>query len=353
MRSGAVRGDAALRCPVQETEPEQERLVNILHGLGLFREDRGQRLDPHRPAAKLLHDGCQELAIRAVQTLVVYLESDQCLVGGRRVDAAVAVDLGVIANAAQEPVDDPRRAASAPGDGRRAVRAQLHAEQSGRADDDRSEIRNVVEVEPVRGAKAVTQRARDAAGARRGPHDREGLEGQPQATRRRPLADHHVQGEILHGRVEDLLHGAVEAVDLVDEKDVAFVQRCQDCRQVPCPLDRRTAGVADVGAQLAGNDRGQGRLAQAGRAVQQHMVRGVPSLAGGAEQDRKVGLQLALADVLVECLGPQRPIDGDLDLILHVRGEYSRYVGQRAVAHARIIPDRTGVLHDDPVKGDC
>src|SRR3712207_7412809 len=44
--------------------------------------------------------------------------------------------------------------------------------------------------------------------------------GQVEADRsgRRALADHDVELEVLHGRVEDLLHGAGQAVDLVDEQ---------------------------------------------------------------------------------------------------------------------------------------
>ena len=36
-----------------------------------------------------------------------------------------------------------------------------------------------------------------------------------------PFADDNIQGELLHGRIQDLLDHAAQAVDLVDEKDVA------------------------------------------------------------------------------------------------------------------------------------
>ena len=43
-------------------------------------------------------------------------------------------------------------------------------------------------------------------------------------------------------------------MDLVDEQDVALVESGQDRREVACPLDRGAARVADVDAQLAGDD---------------------------------------------------------------------------------------------------
>ncbi len=110
-------------------------------------------------------------------------------------------------------------------------------------------------------------------------------------------------------------------MDLVDEEDVPLVQRGQDRGQIPCPLDGRTAGVADVGAELPGHDRGQGRLAKARRAVKEDVIGGVPSLAGGAQEDRQVRLELALADVLVQGVRPQAAVYRDLKLVFDVRGE--------------------------------
>ena len=122
----------------------------------------------------------------------------------------------------------------------------------------------------------------------------------------RPLADHHVEREVLHRRVEDLLDRAVEAVDLVDEQDVALVERGEDRGEVARPLDRRPARVADVHAELARDDRREGRLAEAGRAVQQDVVGRLSPALRRLEQHVEARLDLALADVLVERARPQR-----------------------------------------------
>ena len=55
----------------------------------------------------------------------------------------------------------------------------------------------------------------------------------------RALAEHDVELEVLHGRVEDLLHGPAQPVDLVDEEDVAFDQVGQDGGQVAGPHQGR------------------------------------------------------------------------------------------------------------------
>ena len=83
---------------------------------------------------------------------------------------------------------------------------------------------------------------------------------------------HDVQGVVLHGGVEDLLDGAGQAVDLVDEEDVALVQVGEDRRQIPLLVDGRAGGDPQVDASLPGDDHGEGGLAQSGRAVEQHMV---------------------------------------------------------------------------------
>ena len=44
---------------------------------------------------------------------------------------------------------------------------------------------------------------------------------EPDGTRGRPLADHDIEREVFHRRIENLLDGTVQPVDLVDEEHVA------------------------------------------------------------------------------------------------------------------------------------
>ena len=204
----------------------------------------------------------------------------------------------MIAGPLQQAVDDSRRAPPAPGDRHGGILAHLDPEDAGRAQDDRGQVVFLVEVEPVGRPESIAQRTADPARPGRGPDHRERLQGQPQRPCRGALADHHVEGVVLHRRVQDLLDGPVQAMDLVDEQDVVVVQRGQDRGQVAGPLDRRPAGVAHVDPELAGDDRRERGLAQAGRAVQQHVIRRFSPASRRRQQHGQVGLDLALADVL-------------------------------------------------------
>ena len=211
-------------------------------------------------------------------------------------------------------VPRPRRAIS------RAARlasgtSRIRAERS----DDLRQLLLGVEVEPVGGPEPVAQRAADPARARRRADDRERLQREAQRSRRRPLADHHVQREVLHRRIEDLLDRPVEPVDLVDEEDVALVEGREDRREVARALHRRSARVADVHAELARDDRRERGLAEARRAVQEDVVGRLPSLPGSREQDREVVLDVLLADVLVEAARPERAFDDPLAVVEDVR----------------------------------
>ncbi len=183
-----------------------------------------------------------------------------------------------------------------------------------------------VEVEPVGRPEPVAQRAADPARAGRRADDRERLEAEPERPRGWTLADHHVEGVVLHRRVEDLLDRPVEAVDLVDEQDVALLERGQDRGQVAGPLDGGPRRVLDVDAELAGDDRRQRRLAEPGRPVEEDVVGGLSPAPGRLEQHREVRLDLALADVLVERARSQGALDDEVTVVLEVRREDAREV---------------------------
>ena len=214
--------------------------------------------------------------------------------------------------------------ATAPGDRPDRGVVDADAQDHRRALDDRGEVVVGVEVEAVGGPEPVTQRGADASRAGRGTDHGERLEAEPQRPGRRALADHHVERVVLHRRIEDLLDRAVEAVDLVDEQDVALLERGQDRGEVAGPLDRRARGVLDVHAELAGDDRGEGRLAEAGRAVEEDVVGRLSPAPGRGQQHRQVRLDLALPDVFVERPRSQGALDDEVTVVLEVRREDAR-----------------------------
>ena len=115
-------------------------------------------------------------------------------------------------------------------------------------------------------------------------------------------------------------------MDLIDEQHVPVVEVGEDRGEVTRSLDGRTARGVDADPQLARDDVGERGLAQAGRPVQQDVVRRLSPLAGGAQQDGEVVLDLRLADVLREAVGPQA-------------GLHRHLVGERSVwrQRARLI----------------
>src|SRR5439155_3808492 len=58
--AGVVRRDAPARGPAQEPELQEVRLVDVLDGLGLLADARGERGQTDRPPAELGHERGQD-----------------------------------------------------------------------------------------------------------------------------------------------------------------------------------------------------------------------------------------------------------------------------------------------------
>ena len=203
------------------------------------------------------------------------------------------------------------------------------AEHARAARHDLDELSIRVERKPERDAEALAQGCGDAAGARGGAHEREGLQIDPHRARGRPLADDEVELEVLHGGIEDLLDRGVQAVDLVDEEYVVPLEVGEKGREIARARDHRPRGGAETDAELARDDLGEGRLAQAGRAKEQHVVERLAARAGRRDEDAEVGAHLGLADELGEGVRTQRGL-GDVLL------------GKAAFHHALVGGDRRG-----------
>ncbi len=175
---------------------------------------------PTGPAAEVLDDGREDLAVDVVEAEGVDLHHVQGPLGLLGRDDAVALDVDVVADAPQQPVGHARRPPRPQGDLAGPGVVDLDLEQRGRALDDLLQVLVPVVIEPVDDAEAAPERGRDAAGPGRRPDQGELLDLELVAAGARPLADDDVQAEVLHGRVEDLLDRGLEAVDLVDEQDL-------------------------------------------------------------------------------------------------------------------------------------
>ncbi len=185
-------------------------------------------------------------------------------------------------------------------------------------------------------AEPSPQRRRDEAGAGRGADQGEARQVDLHRPRRRPLADHQVEREVLERRVEDLLDRRPQAVDLVDEQHLAGLEVGEDGGQVAGPLEHRAGGGADGGAHLVGDDVGQRRLAQARGPEQQHVVERLAALARRLQEDLELVDHPLLADELLQPPRPERLLDVQL---LGVGGAGEQLAGD---GHGGILTAKLG-----------
>ncbi len=117
-----------------------------------------------------------------------------------------------------------------------------------------------------------------------------------------------VEPEVFERRIEDLLRSAAEPVDLVDEDDVARLDRGEDRGDV-LPLERRPGDRADADAELLAEDVREARLAETGRADEEDVVERLASPLRRVERDRELLLDALLADELVEPARAEAPLE--------------------------------------------
>ena len=195
---------------------------------------------------------------------------------------------------------------------------------------DAGQFLRAVELQALDDAEAVAQRRGQQACARGRADQGEGRQVELDRTRGRALADHDVDLVVLHRRVQHFLDDGREAVDLVDEQHVVRLQVGEQRGQVAGLLDHRAGGLAQVDAQLVGDDVAERGLAQAGRTEDQHVVERLAALLGRLDVDLHLLAHRRLAEVLVQPLGA----DGGLDGVFFAGGGGGHDAG---VVHAGIM----------------
>src|SRR6059058_4149471 len=110
-------------------------------------------------------------------------------------------------------------------------------------------------------AEATAQGGCDESGACRRSDQSELRQLQLDGARSRALTNHQVELIILHRRIEHLFDGRVEAMYLVYEEHVAFLQVCEERRQVSGLFDDRPCGRTQLSLHLIGDDVGKRGLA--------------------------------------------------------------------------------------------
>ena len=286
--------------PGQKADLHQVRLINILQRHALLPHGGGQGIQPHRTSGIVLNDGGEDAAVDAVQAEVIHLQPFQRLGGDLRGDDPAALHLGKVPDPLQKAVGDAGGAAAAAGQLHGSLGLTGDAEDPGRPGDDLGKLLRGVQLQPEHHAEAVPQGGGKLPGPGGGSH--QGKMGQVDAdgTGAGPLADDDIEGVVLHGGVQYLLHAAVQPVDLIDEEDIIFIEVGQQGSQIARFFDGRTAGNTDIDPHFRRDDLRKGGFAQAGGAVKQHMVQRLPAQARRLHKDREIFLDLLLPDVFLQ-----------------------------------------------------
>lgn len=112
--------------------------------------------------------------------------------------------------------------------------------------------------------------------------------------------DDDVEFVVLHGGVEVFLDGGVQAVDFVDEEDIAFLQAGENACEVACFFDLWAGCGVELGANGGGDDVGEGSFPQSRWAGEEDMVEDVVAHFGGLDAEGEEFFDLFLAGELGE-----------------------------------------------------
>lgn len=113
MSPGGRGGDASAGCTGQQPLAYEEGFGHLLDGLPLLPHGHGERGEADGPAAEELEEGFEDTTVEAVEAAAVHFVHREGGPGDVLVDDAVGLDLGVVADPAQQTVGDTRRAPGA------------------------------------------------------------------------------------------------------------------------------------------------------------------------------------------------------------------------------------------------
>ncbi|MNF70660.1 hypothetical protein D3C84_525760 [compost metagenome] len=145
-------------------------------------------------------------------------------------------NFGKIAHPTQQAVGNTRRATCSPGNFERAFRVQRQPENAGRTADDGRQVRRAIELQTLDDTETVAQRIGQHPRARGRPHQGERRQVELDGAGSRPLTDHDVELEVLHGRVQHFLDNGRQAMDFIDEQHIVRFQVGQQRRQIARPF---------------------------------------------------------------------------------------------------------------------
>ena len=303
------RGHAPARRALQESVLHEKGLVDLLDRVGIFADGRTDRAHAHRPAVELLDDRAQDSRIHLIEPELVHVEHRERLARDVECDVPLGLHLRIVPHAAQQSVRHTRCSSRPARELVSPARVDPRRDHRSRAMHDLLDLVHGVVVHPQLDPEARAQRSGEHPEPRRRADQREGLDRHGDRLRLGALGEPDVDLPVLHGRVEELVDDRPQAVDLVDEQDVAGTQVGERPDQITRLLERRPGRGVDVHAHFARDQLGECGLAQTRRADQQRVVERFLSPHRRIDIDAQRVLHLALSDELGEPLRTQRELD--------------------------------------------
>ncbi len=136
MGVGFGRNHAATGGALEHADLHEVGFVDVFDGSGFFGAQGGQGGEADGAAGVMLDDGGEELAVGIVEAEVVDFEEMEGIAGIAAGDGVDVFDLGVVADAFEEPIGDARGEAAAGGDLGGGGGVEFDAEDAGGAGDD-------------------------------------------------------------------------------------------------------------------------------------------------------------------------------------------------------------------------
>ena len=243
--------------------------------------------------------GIEAPMIHAVQAQGL---SHQGLING---STTTATHAGHIPHPAQQAVGNPGCTAAGGRNAAAGLRCEGDPDQPGGALDDRFQVVLAVKLQALDQAKPVPQRGAQRSGAGGGPHKGEGRQVEGTGSCCAALAHGEIEATVFHRRIEQLLRHPAQAMNLVNEQQITGLQVDQQPNDVARAFQGRCTGDLALHPHLFGQHHGHGGFAQARRAIEQHMIEGIAAAKRRFHRNAQHLLELALADVVVQALGPK------------------------------------------------
>jgi hypothetical protein len=216
---------------------------------------------------------------------------------------SVASNLCEVAHSSKKPIGDTGCAACTPCDLRCPALVDADAENVCRAGNDGLQFVIVVVIESSNQSEPISKGAGDEPGPSCRTNEGESREVESNRTSGGAFAQHDVELKIFHRWVQHLFDIPAEAMDLVDEKHIAFAEASEDRGEISGTVESWTGGDVECDLEFSGDDARQRGLAEARRSREEQMIHGLLATSSSFKDDAKVLLEFPLSDKVIEMTG--------------------------------------------------